>query len=377
MRPVYRAIAEHPKLELHLIVTGMHLLPEFTSSLEEVRRDSFATLHEASMILGQDSGKAMAQSVGVGTFSIAEHLERLRPDIVLLQGDRGEMLAAAIAAAHMNIATVHMSGGDVSGTIDNSVRNAISKLAHLHLTTCTQSTEKLLAMGEDDSRIVEAGEPGLDRLRDIEYTPFKQLAEEFDLPDRGAFLLATLHPTTDLVEQAASQMTVMLKALTQLAIPVVITYPNSDAGGRAMRDVLESWRGEKLLRIVANLGSQKYLSFMKCAAALVGNSSSGILEAPSFALPVVNIGSRQQGRLRACNVIDTDFSVASIVAAIRQALNDPDFRSGLANCRNPYGDGQAAERTLDVLLHLELGHALTAKWFSSDLEFLARRAHDV
>ncbi len=377
MKPVHRAIASHPALDLHLIMTGMHLLPEFATSREEVQREAIGTLHEGCAVLGEDSGKAMAQSLGLSLVTTAGILAQVVPDIVLVQGDRGEMLAAALAAAHMNLPTVHMSGGDVSGSIDNSIRNAISKVAHYHLTTCDASTQSLIRMGEDRGRIVEVGEPGLDVLREMRFTPLGELAAELDFAADRPFLLATLHPVTEEADLAASQMRIVLEALSKLDIQVVFTYPNSDAGGRAMRDVLESWRGRPFLRIVPTLGSQKYLSLMQHAAVLVGNSSSGLHEAPSFPVPVVNIGARQQLRLRASNVIDVDFDQSAIAAAVHRAISDPEFRRELAGCRNPYGDGHAAERTLDILLRLQLGPALVAKWRPRQADLLAAQRHGV
>jgi GDP/UDP-N,N'-diacetylbacillosamine 2-epimerase (hydrolysing) len=370
MKPVHRAIASDPRFDLHLIVTGMQLLPEFASSLQEVRTDSLGTLHEACALLGEDSGKAMAQSLGLAIFAIAGIFADIAPDIVLVQGDRGEMLAAALAAAHMNVPVVHMSGGDVSGSIDNSIRNAISKFSHVHLTTSGASTDSLVRMGEARERIVEVGEPGLDVLRLMRFTPLPELAAELGLDAGRPFVLATLHPVTDQADAAAAQMRTTLEALAELGMPVVFTYPNSDAGGRAMRDELESWRGHEFLRIAPHLGSQKYLSMMRHAAVLVGNSSSGLHEAPSFAVPAVNIGTRQQSRLRAGNVIDVDFDRRAIVGAVQRALTDKAFRDGLNACRNPYGDGHAAERTLDVLLRLRLGSALTAKWLPAAADVL-------
>jgi GDP/UDP-N,N'-diacetylbacillosamine 2-epimerase (hydrolysing) len=377
MKPVHAAIASHPALDLHLIMTGMHLLPEFATSREEVQRDAIGTLHEGSAVLEEDSGKAMAQSLGLSLVRTAGILAKIEPDIVLLQGDRGEMLAAALAAAHMNVPTVHMSGGDVSGSIDNSLRNAISKIAHFHLTTCDASTQSLIRMGEARDRIVEVGEPGLDVLREMRFTPLDELAAELDFASDRPFLLATLHPVTEEADQAATQMRTVLDALSALDVQTVFTYPNSDAGGRAMRDVLESWRGRRFLRIVPTLGSQKYLSLMKHAAVLVGNSSSGLHEAPSFPVPAVNIGARQQSRLRATNVIDVDFDANAIAAALLRAIADPDFRLELAGCRNPYGDGHAAERTLDILLRLQLGPALVAKWRPGPADLLAPQRHGV
>jgi len=362
MEPVHRALAADQAFALDLIVTGMHLLPEFASSLAEVRADRLGELHQLAISAAGDTGAAMAQSIGSGLLGFAPLLERLRPDIVLLQGDRGEMLAAAIAAAHMNLPLVHMSGGDRSGSIDDSVRNAISKFAHFHLTSCGASTQRLLELGERAERIVEVGDPALDQLRTLEFLPRGALESELRLPSGEPYLVATLHPVTDEADAAAAQMRTLLEALAQSGLTVVFTYPNSDAGGRAMREVLESWRAAPFLRIEASLGSRRYLSLLRHAAGMVGNSSSGIVESPSLRIPAINIGSRQQGRLRAGNVIDVPFEREAIVGAVRFALHDAAYRKELASCTNPYGDGHAAERTLDVLRRLRLGPELTAKW---------------
>lgn len=371
MRPVYNAIAKNSALHLDLIVTGMHLLPEFRSSLAAIEEDSYGDLHRCSMILGEDSGKAMAQSFGLAVFNMAELLGRIKPDLVLLLGDRGEMLAGAVCASHMNIPIVHMSGGDFSGSIDDSIRNAISKFAHIHLTTCKQSTGRLLAMGESATRIREVGEPGLDAIRQMDFISADSLAQEFGLDLSQPILLGTLHPVTTESDQSGWQMKQTLEALKELDMQTIFTYPNSDAGGREMRDVLESYRTSSFIRIVPNLGSEKYLSLMKISSVLVGNSSSGILEAPSFKVPVVNIGTRQHGRVTANNVIHVPSNKEAIIAAVNFALKDQDFRRDLENCRNPYGDGTAAERTVDILKRLKVGHGLIAKWMDTREEFLS------
>lgn len=362
MEPVHRAIAADRALELHLIVTGMHHLPDFVSSLAATREDRIGELHELETLTGEDGGEGMAASIGRAIVGMSGIFAGTKPDIVLLQGDRGEMLAGAIAAAHMNIPIVHMSGGDVSGSVDDSVRNAISKFASFHLTNCAASTERLVAMGEPRARIAEVGEPGLDQLLRTEFLPIETLAAELSLRPEEKFLMATLHPVTDEADQGAAQMQTVLAALEEVGLTTVFTYPNTDAGGRAMRDVLEAARGKPFLRIVPNLGSRRYLSLLRHAAAVVGNSSSGLYDTPTLKIPAVNIGSRQSGRLRAGNVVDVDFDQAVIVKALRFVLEDNGYRAQLAQCRNPYGDGRAAERTVDILKRLTLDHALIAKW---------------
>ena len=271
----------------------------------------------------------------------------------------------------MNVAVVHMSGGDFSGSIDDSTRNAISKFAHFHLTNCTASTERLIAMGEARSRILTVGEPGLDQLLQTDFVPLAQLEAELDLPAARPFLVATLHPVTDEVDAAAAQMTTMLAALEETGLTCVVTYPNSDAGGRAMHGALEGWRDKPFLRIVPNLGLRRYLSLIRHAAAVVGNSSSGLYDTPSLRVPAVNIGSRQTGRMRSGNVVDAGFDGGEIVRAIRHVLADERFRAALQSCQNPFGDGHAARRTVDVLNRLRLGAPLIAKWRQEAGPFLA------
>jgi UDP-hydrolysing UDP-N-acetyl-D-glucosamine 2-epimerase len=363
MQPVYRAIASEPALTLDLVVTGMHFLPEFAASLAEVRGDGLGTLHELPEPAGRDDGLAMAVAIGRRTEAIAAVFDRIRPDIILLQGDRGEMLSAAIAAAHMDIPIVHMSGGDVSGTIDDSVRNAISKFAHFHLTNSAPSSRRLLEIGEPAARILEVGEPGLDQLLQLEPVPRTEIEAKFALTPGEPYLVATMHPVTGETDQARLQMRTLLQALETIGLPAIFTHPNSDAGGREMRDELESWSGRAFLRILPHAGSRLYLSLVRHAAAVVGNSSSGLFDTPTLRVPAVNIGSRQTGRLRAENVIDAPaLDAAAIARAVDHALHDPAFRLAVQSCRNPFGDGHAAERTVAVLKSLRLDPTLTAKW---------------
>jgi UDP-N-acetylglucosamine 2-epimerase (non-hydrolysing)/GDP/UDP-N,N'-diacetylbacillosamine 2-epimerase (hydrolysing) len=289
-------------------------------------------------------------------------LTDLRPDIVLVQGDRGEMLAAAAAAAHLNVPVVHMSGGDRTGTIDDAIRNAITSFAHVHLTTCSESSARLRAMGEAPARIFEVGEPTLDVILALEPVPRATLCADLGLDAGRPIVLATQHPVTDEPEHAGAQVRETLAALSALGLQTVFTHPNTDSGHEAIVEALASWQPRGHLRVVPHLGQLRYLSLMREAAVVVGNSSSGILEAPSFAVPVVNVGTRQHRRTRACNVIDVPCDRQAIEHAIRHAMHDPGFRAGLAACRNPYGDGRCAERTCDLLQRIRLGRQLTAKW---------------
>jgi UDP-hydrolysing UDP-N-acetyl-D-glucosamine 2-epimerase len=242
----------------------------------------------------------------------------------------------------------------------------------MHLTTCAQSSERLRARGEAAARIVEVGEPALDLIRLLEPEPPEALARELGLDLSRPIVLATQHPVTTEAADAALQITETLEALCALGLQTVFTYPNTDAGGAEMVRVLESYRGRPLLHVVPHLGSQRYMSLMKIAAVMVGNSSSGLLEAPSFKLPAVNVGTRQHGRTRACNVIDAGYDRAAIRRAVELALGDAAFRRGVASCVNPYGDGTAAAKTVDVLRRLKLTPALLAKWLPASEALLDR-----
>lgn len=364
MRPVLEAIASSAALDLHLIVTGMHFLPQFASSLDQIREDKFGTIHEIPVYDALSDGSSMAKTLGGHLSAFADAFSAYRPDILLLQGDRGEMLAAAIAAAHMNIPVVHMSGGDRSGTIDDSIRHALSKFAHFHLPTCEQSRQTLLSFDEEPQRIKIVGEPALDVIRTFVPVACEEFYTRHGLPAETPFILAAQHPVTTESGQAAEQMRSTLTALIDTGLPVLLTAPNSDAGGAAMAAVIaeEVAKYPSIFRYTANLGHGDFLSAMSYAAAMVGNSSAGILESASFGLPVVNIGTRQHGRLRADNVMDTGYERASILSAITTALSDQDFIARAKAAINPYGDGTTAAQTVEILKTLKLDGGLLTKW---------------
>ena len=362
MRPVLRAIAQSPALGLELIVTGMHLSPRFSASLAEIEADAWARMHRIAIFAADGSNLAMARTLGESVTAMADAMARIAPDLVLVQGDRGEMLAAASAAAHLDVPVVHMSGGDRTGSIDDAIRSAITSFAHVHLTTCAESSARVVAMGEQSARVFEVGEPNLDVILGMEPLPWAALAREIGLDRERSFILATQHPVTTEAARAGEQVTETLEALAATRMQAVFTYPNTDAGGEAIVRALDAWSDRPFLRVVPPAGSTRYLSLMRNAAVLVGNSSSGIIEAPSFKIPVVNIGTRQHGRTRACNVIDAGYDRRQIGAAIERALGDSDFRAALSRCVNPYGDGHCAERTVRILERLRLDDTFTSKW---------------
>jgi len=362
MEPVFAALSAHLDLTPELVVTCAHLHPDFKNKSNVTLRDFHGPRRTVNMLLAEDSGCAMAQSLGIGIYGMAQAFLDMCPDIVLLQGDRGEMLAAAIAAAHMNTPVVHMSGGDLSGSIDNSIRNAITSFSHIHLTTCIQSTQRLLAMGESPARISEVGEPALDRIRSMDFIPREELFSLLKLDPRKPVISATLHPVTTRPERAAAHIRQLLAVLEEIGHQTVLTAPNTDTGYSGMQDVIRSFSHKPFLRVTNSLGFVQYISLLRHAEAMVGNSSSGILEAPSLGLPVVNVGDRQFKRLRAANVIDVEHDGPAIKNALLRALMDQEFRQICKECVNPYGDGHAAKRTIKILASLRTSPELINKW---------------
>ena len=357
-----RRIEEHPDLGLELIVTAMHLAPEFGYTVRLVEEDGFDIAARVETLLAGDSGGSMGRAIGLGILGLTQALESIQPDILILLGDRGETLAGAIAGAYLNISIAHVHGGEVSGTIDESVRHAITKFAHIHFPSTQENGERIVKMGEDPARVYVVGAPGLDYLRLVEPMERAEIESDLDLDLSKPVLLMTQHPVTTEVEAAAEQMRITLEAVKAVGVQTVITYPNADSGGRAMIRVLEEYRSLPFIRVRKNLGQRRYVSLLRYASAMVGNSSSGIIEAPFFGLPVINIGTRQQGRQCAENVLNVPYDKNVIERAIRMVLTDETFIQQARHCTNPYGDGHAGERIAQTLAQIPL-----------DREFLQKR----
>jgi UDP-N-acetylglucosamine 2-epimerase (non-hydrolysing)/GDP/UDP-N,N'-diacetylbacillosamine 2-epimerase (hydrolysing) len=350
---------ENPDLDLGLVVTSMHLEPGFGLTVNDIEADGMPVIARVRNLGSGDRGADQARSIGTAVLGITDALEEFRPDVVIVLGDRGEMLAGAIAAIHLRLPVAHVHGGDVSGTVDELVRHAISKLSHIHFAASEDAAGRLIRMGERAEHVHVVGAPGLDYLSHFQPMSKQEMEADLRLDLSRPFVLFTQHPVTE--DSAVGQMEISLQALEDADVQVVATYPNSDAGGKAMIEVLKRWEERPWLRVVPSLGQRRFASLLKEAAAMVGNSSSGIIEAPFFGLPVVNIGSRQAGRLRAENVLDAAHDQKSIRAAIECAMHDETFRTRARNSRNPYGDGHAGERIVEILTALEIGPELLDK----------------
>jgi UDP-hydrolysing UDP-N-acetyl-D-glucosamine 2-epimerase len=361
MRTVLARIDKAPDLKLEIIATGMHLMPEFGNSVDEIVHDGF-TIHKVSVLHERDTRESMAEFVGELVVSLTKKVSEIRPDLILLLGDRGEMLAGAIVGTYTGVPVAHIHGGEITSTVDEPVRHAITKLAHLHLPATKKSARRIIRMGEDPGRIHVVGAPGLEPILTGAFTPQERLIRKFRINPDKPLVLVVQHPVSDEVADAARQMRSTLNAVSGLHHQALVLYPNADAGGRQMIGVIEEFcRNEPLIQAHKNLYHDDYLGLLKIASVLVGNSSSGIIEAPSFHLPVVNIGTRQESRERAGNVIETGYSTPEISAAIKKALEDAAFLRKVKKCKNPYGSGDSAGKIVDLLLEVNLRKIGTQK----------------
>jgi len=363
-RPLLRLIEDDPALELCLLVGGAHWSPEFGRTASEIEADGFPIAAPIEMSLSSDSPEGAAKTMGLGTIGFAQAYARLRPDLLLLLGDRMEMLAAALAAVPFNLPLAHIHGGESSeGAMDEVFRHAMTKLSHLHFVATPEYGARVVQMGEEPWRVTVSGAPGLDNLRNLPLLSRTQLTQRLGWELAEGCLLVTWHPATLQPDVGRAQTEALLTALQRSGRPLLFTYPGADTHGRAIISRLEVFVSQHTnSKLVAHLGTQNYFSVMALADAMVGNSSSGLIEAASFQLPVVNVGERQHGRIRGANVVDCAPIADEIEDAIRKALN-PGFRAGWAGLANPYGDGRAAERIRERLISVPLGIELLRKRF--------------
>jgi UDP-hydrolysing UDP-N-acetyl-D-glucosamine 2-epimerase len=364
-QPVLRRIEREPGLALQLLVGGMHLSPRHGMTVEAIEHDGFDVAARIDAGIESDEPLEVARAMGRGTAGFAEVLHRLQPDLLLVLGDRFEMHAAAIASTPLRIPMAHVHGGELSqGAVDDQLRHSITKLSHLHFVATERYRQRVQQLGEEPWRVTVSGAPALDHLGATEVLTRRDLEHRLGMSLRRAPLLCTFHPETVLGTAAVvEQVMQLLTALDEIRRPVVFTGANADPGGSAIIEALEyASEGRDDRVYFTSLGTQAYFSLMGHAAAMVGNSSSGIIEAASFGLPVVNVGARQEGRERGANVLDVAPDRAAIVGGLELVL-DPEFRRTFKGMDNPYGDGDAARRIIDVLRDIPLDDRLLHKRF--------------
>lgn len=360
IRETLLLLKKQPNLKIELAVTGMHLMPKFGKTIEEIKKDGFK-MYKIESVFESDDRESQVKFIGKLILGLLGKIKNIKPDIIFIQGDRPEMLAAATVGLYLGIPVAHSHGGEVTLTVDEPVRHAISKLANIHFVSTKKSADRLIKMGENPWRIFVTGAPGLDAILKGDLFTEKELAKRYNLDLSKQILLVLQHPVTDEMEKSARQMKETMEAIRELKLQAIVIYPSSDPGARKMIKIVENYRKYPLIRIYKNVDHKDYLSLMRIADTFIGNSSSGIIEAPSFGLPTVNIGTRQEGRERACNVIDVDYSKEQIKRAIKKAIYDKKFKRTVKKCKNPYGDGRTGKRIAEILSKVKIDKRLLQK----------------
>jgi len=353
-----RELSDHPNVDLAIFALGAHLSPEFGSTIKEIERDGFPIQARIECLLHSDTDTGMAKTIGLAILGLADALTAWRPDILLLIADRYEMLAPASVALALRIPIAHIEGGEISqGAIDDHVRNALTKLASIHFTSTPAARRRVITMGEEPWRVHHAGAPSLDHVNRSVLMNRKTLEAQLDLTLTPPTILVAWHPVT-ILRDTNAEADAFFTALAATPGQLLFVYPNADAGSHALiarTRALAATRPNT--RIYVNLDPITYWSLLGQVDCIIGNSSSGIMEAASFALPAVNIGIRQQGRERAANILDAPAETPAIQAAIHRALS-PEFRASLKGMENPYGNGTAAKTIAHVLTTVPLDNLL-------------------
>ena len=349
---VLRGIEKAEDLELQLVVTGMHLSPEFGLTYRQIEADGFSITRKVEMPLSCDSAAGIAKSTGLGLIGFGDAFESLKPDVVVMLGDRFELLAAASAALFATLPIAHIHGGEVTtGAFDEAIRHSITKMSHLHFTSTETYRQRVIQLGEHPDRVFDVGAPGLDNIHRLELLHRVALEQAIGLTLGDRSLLVTWHPVTLEPGKTRKNFQALLNALEELDdVRLIFTKANADTQGRVINRMIDDYvaaRGDTTV-VHASLGQLRYLSALKHVDGVVGNSSSGIIEAPSLCTGTVNIGDRQRGRVRAASIIDCDSNEMSITAALETLLSN-DFQATLRDVENPHGSGDVAEKIVEVL----------------------------
>jgi len=356
-----RDLSETDSVDLRIVALGPHLSPEFGHTGQQIENDGFAIRARVECLLSSDSDIGMAKTIGVAVLGLADLFGAMRPDLLLLIADRYEMLAPAAVALALRIPIAHIEGGEVSeGAIDDAVRNALTKMSHIHFTSTHAARQRVIEMGEEEWRVHRAGAPSLDHLRRRSLLTREEVETRLQVDLSSPPVLVAYHPVT-LARDTTEEADALFAALEAVPEQLLFCYPNADAGSRALIDRTKAFLASKGRgALYTNLDAITYWSLLRQAEMLVGNSSSGIMETASFALPTVNVGMRQQGRERARNVLDAPANKESVLQAMETARTEQ-FRRSLKGMANPYGDGRASEKIVQVLTTVPLTRDLLIK----------------
>jgi UDP-hydrolysing UDP-N-acetyl-D-glucosamine 2-epimerase len=366
-----RDLSNHESVDLKIIALGPHLSPEFGNTIQEIEKDGFQIASRVECLLSSDTDVGMAKTIGLATLSLADLLGQMRPDLLLLIADRYEMLAPASVALALRVPIAHIEGGEVSeGAIDDAVRNALTKMSHIHFTSTFAARKRVIAMGEEEWRVHRSGAPSLDHLRRRTLLTRAEVEHKLHLDLRQPTILVVYHPVT-IARDTLQETDALFEALASLPDQLLFCYPNVDAGSRALIERTKTFLADRTGgQLFTNLDAVTYWSLLRHVDMLIGNSSSGIMETASFALPTINVGLRQQGRERAINVLDAD--PAAILEAVMKARS-PEFRRSLQGMNNPYGDGFASDTIVKVLTTVPLSQELLMKRHST----ISGQPHDL
>ncbi len=367
---IIRLLHEDPDVQLLLLVTGMHLSEAFGMTVREIEQQGIPIAGRIAILSDDDSDEAAALAMGRAVTGFARAYARLKPDIIVVLGDRFEVHAAVSAAVPFRIPVGHIHGGELTeGAVDELFRHSITKMSHLHFAATREYADRIIQMGEQPARVYVSGAPGLDAIKTLDLQDREKLAAELNIPSEGPLGIVTFHPATVEKGQAETQIKEVLKALDSFPdVYWIFTASNADMEGRTILDCIKTHVSSRdNADLFLSLGQTMYLSVLREASLMAGNSSSGIIEAPSFGLPVVNIGLRQQGRIRARNVIDVhECDSAKIKSAVKTALSKA-FRDSLKDMQNPYGDGRSGARIVGILKEADLSAIIRKPFYTKSV----------
>ncbi len=360
IKSVLKEIKNNKNLDLNLVVTGSHLLADYGNTISEIENDGFKIDAKIHMFDEEfNTPKGMVKAVAKCIDGMSECLENLNPDLVLITVDRVETLASAVAVALMNFPIAHVQGGEVTGTIDESIRHAVTKLSHIHFPATEDAALRIIKMGEEQSKVFNVGCPYIDIIKSTKFKSKNELSKKYGFNKDKSFIIFTQHAVTTEFGSSLEQIKISINALKQFVdCQIIAFYSNTDMGGY---EIIDEINKEDNFIVIPNMDSSDFLSLMNCSTVMVGNSSAAIREAPSFALPAVNIGTRQNGRLRSSNVIDVDHNIEDIKKALYKCINDNDFKMKIKKEKNPYGDGNSAKRIVKIINEIEIDKSLIQK----------------
>ncbi len=359
LKPLIKKIIDNKNLKLQLIVSGTHLSKSFGYTIDEINNDYFPIDETVEILLDSDTPAGILKSMGIGLINFTESINRLKPDISIILGDRFEALSFAICCYINQIPICHIHGGEItSGSFDDGIRHSITKFSYLHFTSTEQYRKRVIQLGEDPSRVFNVGALAVDNILNTEFYKQSELEQKLGVKFKKYNFLITFHPSTLKYKNAEVEFVQLLEALSSIDNSLLIfTKANADPSGRRINELIDNFvlRNKGNAVVFASLGEKLYLSTMKYVTAIIGNSSSGIIEAPILKIPTINIGDRQSGRIKPDNVIDCQPYKDDILSAINKAMSDS-FQESLKNLKNPYGDGHAAEKIVKIIDDFQIGN---------------------